>query len=283
MRLTIFTLSFLLFACVKPKIYRAELSAREASEARESVLTKELGDRKTETAQLTKQVGDLNRTLGSQEKTIADLNRELGQRTQQMGASADRLLSEKNTLEQELAAQKTLVAQQATKIERYKKAQNERERVLNAMMRDLKNLCQDQLNNGAKLKIENEQVLLTLPDNSLFDASSLIVSPAGKQALAPLAAYLADRPALDVDILAYTDNVLPKDKNLRDTWDWSVQRAGNIARLLMKELKVNANQLTPVAKGEFYPLASNETPEGRIANRRTVIAFKPELTPLPTE
>jgi chemotaxis protein MotB len=283
MRLTIFTLSFLLFACVKPKIYRAELSAREASEARESVLIKELGDRKTETAQLTKQVGDLNRTIGNQEKTIADLNRELGQRTQQMGASADRLLSEKNAFEQELAAQKALVAQQAAKIERYKKAQNERERVLNAMMRDLKTLCQDQLNNGARLKIENEQVLLTLPDNSLFDASSLIVSPLGKQVFTPLAAYLASRPALDVDILAYTDNVLPKDKNLRDTWDWSAQRAGNIARLLMKELKVNANQLTPVAKGEFYPLASNETPEGRMANRRTVIVFKPALTPLPTE
>ena len=62
MRLTIFTLlSFLTFACVKPKIYRAELSAREAAEARESVLAKELGDRKQETAQLTKQVGDLNR------------------------------------------------------------------------------------------------------------------------------------------------------------------------------------------------------------------------------
>jgi chemotaxis protein MotB len=283
MRLAFFTLLFLTFSCVKPKIYKAELSARQAAEARESVLTKELGDRKAETAQLTKQVGDLNRTLGNQEKTIADLTRELGQRTQQMDASAGQLLAEKKVLEQELRAQKIQSTQQAAKIERYQKAQKERRQVLETILNDLTALYKEQLTTGLQLKIEGTLVLLSLPDKSLFDAGNLVVSPAGKQILTPLAAYLAERPALDIDVIAHTDNALPKDKNLRDSWDWSEQRAGNIVRLLIKELKINANQLTPVAKGEYYPLASNETPEGRSANRRTVIAFKPELPPLPEE
>jgi chemotaxis protein MotB len=283
MRLAVFTLLFLTFSCVKPKIYKAELSARQAAEARESVLSKELGDRKSETAQLIKQVGDLNRTLGNQEKTIADLTRELGQRTQQMDASAGQLLAEKKALEQELRAQKIQSTQQIAKIERYQKAQKERKQILETILSDLTALYKEQLNNGVQLKIEGTSVLLTLPDKSLFDAGSLIVSSAGKQILTPLAAYLAERPALDAEVIAHTDNALPKDKSLRDSWDWSEERTGNIVRLLIKDLKINANQLTPVAKGEYHPLTSNETPEGRAANRRTVIAFKPDLPALPEE
>ncbi|MCK6694482.1 MAG: hypothetical protein L6Q97_20590 [Thermoanaerobaculia bacterium] len=52
-------------------------------------------------------------------------------------------------------------------------------------------------------------------------------------------------------------------------------------RLLIRDFNINANQLTPVAKGEFYPLTSNETAEGRQRNRRTVFVIYPSLPKVP--
>ncbi|MEZ4892310.1 MAG: hypothetical protein R2778_04760 [Saprospiraceae bacterium] len=62
----------------------------------------------------------------------------------------------------------------------------------------------------------------------------------------------------------------------------SFQRATNVVRALIGEFNVNANQLTPVGR-EFYPLTSNETAEGRMKNRRTVVAFRPRLPYLPQQ
>ncbi|MEZ4919872.1 MAG: OmpA family protein [Saprospiraceae bacterium] len=89
------------------------------------------------------------------------------------------------------------------------------------------------------------------------------------------------RPEINVLIEAHTDNKLPKSKTIEDSWDWSQQRATNILRILVTEYNVNANQLTPVGKGEFYPITSNETAEGRQANRRTTFVLKTKLAAIP--
>jgi chemotaxis protein MotB len=129
--------------------------------------------------------------------------------------------------------------------------------------------------------IDRERVLIALPDGGLFESNGLAISASGKNILKAVAELLAMRPEVDVYVEAHTDNALPKDKNIKDTWDWSLTRAVTLVRLLISEYNVNANQLTPVAKGEFYPLTSNETPEGRKKNRRTVLVLTQKLTPVP--
>jgi chemotaxis protein MotB len=54
-----------------------------------------------------------------------------------------------------------------------------------------------------------------------------------------------------------------------------------VTRLLIRDFNINANQLTPVGKGEYYPVASNETSEGRQRNRRTVLVIYPSLPKIP--
>ena len=51
--------------------------------------------------------------------------------------------------------------------------------------------------------------------------------------------------------------------------------------MLIRDFNVNANQLTPIGKGEFYPITSNETPDGRQKNRRTVVVLRPVLPAVP--
>jgi chemotaxis protein MotB len=273
-------LLFSLQACVKPKIYKAELATRQAAEAREKVLVSELLDRKKETADLTKQVGELNRTIGNQEAEIKDLNTELSSRTQRLGESSSKLSSEKAALEKELAATNADLADRDSLLGRIQKAQQGRKKTLDDLRAELSKSYAGQ--SDVTVTTEGETVLLTLPDKPLFDAKTgqeIIAS--GKTLLTPLAQILTARPELDVDVVCHTDNALPKDKTLLDTWDWSLRRATNLVRMLVRDFNVNANQLTPVGRGEYYPTTSNATPEGRQKNRRTVLALRPALVAVP--
>lgn len=266
-------------ACVKPKIYQEEVATRRSAEAREAVLVKELLDRKKESAELIKQVGELNRTIGNQEAELKDLNAELSNRTQKMGESSSKLSAEKAALEKELAGTQAELGKRNALIERIGKAQQERKKLLNDLAASLAKGYEGKTD--VAVNIDNEAVALSLPDKLLFESKGLEISASGKDLLKTVATVLTERPELDVDIVCYTDNALPKDKSLTDTWDWSLRRATNITRLLISDYNVNANQLTPVGRGEYYPLSSNETAEGRQKNRRTVLVLRPVLPVLP--
>ncbi len=282
--LLLLTAALLLLAasCVKPKIYRAELTARQAAQARETVLNRELTDRKIETGHLAKEVGELNRTLGQQEEQIKMLKEDLAARIQQMGESASKLATEKTALERNLARVTETLEQRNSVLTRVQKVQQDREKRLKELETALVKGFMPKASTGVTVAAQGETILITLPDAAIFEPNGLTISAAGKELLPPLANFLLARPDLDVDIVAYTDNVLPKDKTLKDTWDWSLARATNVVRWLIQDFNVNANQLTPVGRGEFYPVASNETPEGRQKNRRTVVVVRPVLPPVPS-
>lgn len=272
----------LLISCVKPKIYRAEVAARAAAEGREKILVQEILERRKETAQLVKTTENLARDLGKQDEEIENLKEQLANTTQSMGESASKLAGEKANLEKTLANTNQTLDMRNGVIKKVKSVQDKRKSILMELESDLQKSFGAFVAMGVATAIDGDVVHLTFPDASLFDASGVNISTKGKELLQSLAAFLAARPALPVELVAFTDNVLPpKDKTLKDTWDWSMVRATNVVRLLIRDFNVNANQVTPVGKGEFYPLASNETAEGRQKNRRTVVVFKPVLPAVP--
>jgi chemotaxis protein MotB len=75
----------------------------------------------------------------------------------------------------------------------------------------------------------------------------------------------------------HTDNVPIKTACIKDNWDLSVLRATSIVRILTVDNKVNPKQVLPAGKGEFVPVASNDTKEDRAKNRRTEIVLSPNL------
>lgn len=286
MRFFIFSCFITLFlgldACVKPRIYKAEVALRNATETREKVLVKELIDRKSESAALIKQVGDLNRTIGSQENELSNLRNEMSSRTQTLGASSNKLANEKADLEKELSDKTAALKKQEELLTRIKDVQNKRKIAVSEIDAGLASAYAPYAESGITVTIAHETVMLTLPDKVLFEPNGLSISASGKNLLTPMAEFLATRPGLDIDVVAYTDNALPpKEKTLKDTWDWSLQRATVLTRLLIREFNTNANQITPIGRGEFYPVTSNETAEGRQKNRRTVIVVRPNLPAIP--
>jgi chemotaxis protein MotB len=266
-------------ACVSTKVHRAELSAREQCEAREKILVQEVLERRKETTKLIETVGSLNRSLGSQDAELRDLKLELTNRTLQMGESSSKLAIEKTAIERELAGKTAQLEQREAALESIASVQRSQQNILD----DIRNtLSKNYSASGNSVEVAERSVLVTLADEILFDKTGTSVSAEGQKLLQVLANLFLNRPELEVQVLAYTDNQLPKGaKGLNDTWDWSLLRATNIVRLLTREFNVNANQLTPVAKGEFYPVTSNETSAGRQKNRRTVIAIYPSLPKVP--
>ena len=287
MQKTRFALLFILalspiFSCVKPKIYRAELAARSAAEAREKVLGLELNERKKETALLIKSTETLARDLGRQDAEIADLKLQLAATTRSMGESASKLSSEKAALEKNFSTTNATLDQRNSLIKKVKSVQDKRKSILTELESDLVKAYFPFNNAGITALSEGESIMLTLPDAALFEPTGLSISLKGKEILKPLAEFLAARPSLSIEVNAYTDNLLPaKEKSLKDTWDWSLVRATNAVRMLIRDFNVNANQITPIGKGEYYPVTSNETPEGRQKNRRTVVILRPILPAVP--
>ncbi len=268
--------------CVGAKVYRKEKNARIAAEAREKILVQEVLQRRNESNGFVKMVAELNRNLGQQDAEIKDLQAELTDRTQSMGESANKLLSEKGALDKRLAETREELEKRNDALNRVKGIQLKRKNTLMELEIDLSTVFRAQKNLGLTIVTDAETVKMTVPDNLLFDAGGVAISAGGRNLLAQLAGFLSSRPSISLDIVAYTDNKLPpKEKTLQDTWDWSLQRATNVARIMVREYNTNANQLTSVGKGEFYPVTSNETAEGRMKNRRTEIVFKPLMPVVP--
>jgi chemotaxis protein MotB len=76
----------------------------------------------------------------------------------------------------------------------------------------------------------------------------------------------------------HTDNVpiSTKSKYMQDNWDLSVMRATSITKILT-QAGVSPNQITAAGKGEYYPLAVNDSPQNKQKNRRTEIIIAPNL------
>ena len=82
-------------------------------------------------------------------------------------------------------------------------------------------------------------------------------------------------PSLVIEVTGHTDNRAPANKGYKDNWNYSALRAATVARLLIQDFNMLPNQVTVVGKGEYSPLVSNETSEGRKQNRRIELIITP--------
>jgi chemotaxis protein MotB len=262
-------------ACVKKSMYRTEQQTRQLAEARERVILTELTDRKVEAAKMVTTIGELNKNLGKQESEIGELRSRIVQLSNSASKTTTGLLDEKNALEKTLKEKNALLAEKETELARRQATEAAQSDRLGVLANLLSTKLQAQ--EGVSVTIVEGRVVVSIPDKVLFETQGLQPSATGLAVLDSLARVLVDQPALPAQVVTYTDNQLPKgNKTLTDTWDWSLRRATVLVRALTSDFGVNANQLSPVGRGEFYPVATNETPEGRQQNRRTEVVFEPK-------
>jgi chemotaxis protein MotB len=116
-------------------------------------------------------------------------------------------------------------------------------------------------------------------DRVLFASGEAELKPEGEQVLAQLASVLTQHTNRQIYVIGHTDNVPIRGSlfgKFSSNWELSTARATAAVRYLTEKAGVNPEMLAAVGYGEYHPIASNATPEGRAKNRRIAIVIVPE-------
>ena len=270
-------------SCVTKKKYLLAENGRLEALLREETLKKQLVDCRDENDQLSARLTQLMRDTADMRRNIRSyremLNTNLGEQDK-----LNELLTKKM---QELDERERTINQLQDLIN----AQNEKvQNILKSVKDALMGFSSDELS----VREENGKIYVAMSDKLLFQSGSATVDKRGKEALAKLAEVLNKQKDVDVNIEGHTDTKPIHTARFADNWDLSVIRATSVVRILTKEYGVSPMQIVPSGRGEYLPVADNETTEGRSKNpvadnettegrsknRRTEIIIAPKLDEL---
>jgi len=136
-------------------------------------------------------------------------------------------------------------------------------------------------NDGLTITRKNGRVYVSMENKLLFPSGSFVINPKGAEAIKKIAKVMETHGDINILVEGHTDNVPYSGKgNLSDNWDLSAKRATSIVRIFTNNSNIDPKRITAAGRGEFSPIASNDTAEGRAKNRRTEIILVPDLSKL---
>lgn len=212
---------------------------------------------------------DSNEALSSNINKNRELLAQLEAKEKSMAAEQDRL----NKLKSELDASSKRLAE----LESYISAKD-------ASMKKLKETLMKSLKafdgKGLTVHEKDGKVYVSMENKLLFSTGSWAVNAEGKTAVVEVGKVLSQNPDLSILIEGHTDD----DKimgnlggGIENNWDLSTKRATAIVNILSENKGVNKQNLTAAGRGEYAPLMSNDTQEGKAKNRRIEIILTPKL------
>ena len=224
----------------------------------------------TRAADLAKQAADaeaarksLEGTLAESQKRADELNKLL-EGTSADRANLDRLLKASSAQLEELRKQKAAADARA------------------ATYKGLTERLRSMIDAGKlSVKIRKGRMLISMPNDVLFDSGSAVLKKAGQDAVGQVAqalSGLADRQFL---VAGNTDDKPIRTARFPSNWELSTERAVVVTRFLISKGMKSA-QLGALGYGEFDPIVRNDTGEHRAQNRRIEIQLQPNLSELPS-
>ena len=126
-----------------------------------------------------------------------------------------------------------------------------------------------------QLQVRQYQNMLSVDvaEQIFFDSGRADLKDSGKEVLAKVGEALKSYDKKIIRVVGHTDNV-PLAKSIQkifpSNWELSVVRATNVVRFL-QEVGIPAERMVASGRGEYAPIASNDTAEGRQKNRRIEI------------
>lgn len=155
-------------------------------------------------------------------------------------------------------------------IEQYEAIQEEMENVKDALEEFLES---QGLENKVTVEQDGEEVVLTFEDFMLFDSGQALIKQDALDVLSTIGAelnkYLGEGYVGRAE--GHTDNIPINSTIFPSNWELSASRAIAVAKYLINNADIAPASLSAEGFGEFYPIATNDTPEGRAANRRVEI------------
>ncbi len=131
-----------------------------------------------------------------------------------------------------------------------------------------------EINNlGEKLNVEkqeNGRILIRMAESALFNSGSAQITSSAKEMLPPIFDIIDKYDALlkVVRIEGHTDNVPIQNAAFEDNWMLSYTRAHEVVLYMQSVINIAPEKLDPAGQGEYHPVASNDSEEGKARNRR---------------
>ncbi len=249
--------------CVTRSTYREAVRERDRLAAESAQLAKR-----------TRMLEDSNTSLSRERVELIDQVESLRQTRAELSDHVAALEAERDTLVHDLDARRSEV--QTTRAEI---------RSLRGTYDDLVSDLQTEVSQG-RIEIEQlrEGLRMNLSQEILFPLGSARLDQQGRNLLRKVAARLTNG-AHTVEVQGHTDD-LPIHGTLArrfpSNWDLAGARAAEVVRLFEHE-GVDPSRLRAVSYGPTRPAASNETAEGRAANRRIEIRLAPVGGPVESD
>jgi chemotaxis protein MotB len=134
---------------------------------------------------------------------------------------------------------------------------------------------QKNLTGQLKTTLTEEGLLVTILNDVLFDSGSAEVRPQDRKLVKEISQLLVMNPPRSIIISGHTDNVPINNSQFASNWELSVMRAVNFMSLLLENKQLDPRWFSAKGYGEYKPVASNDTEEGRKKNRRVEILILP--------
>jgi chemotaxis protein MotB len=130
-----------------------------------------------------------------------------------------------------------------------------------------------------KLQMMEKGLVITVVGDLLFDSGKAKIRPEAFDLLNKVSAVLKDNMAqFNVGIEGHTDNVPISKSGWKSNWELSTARALSVVHYLANEQGISPERLSAIGYGEYRPVASNDTKDGRKQNRRVEIVILPNVT-----
>jgi chemotaxis protein MotB len=202
-------------------------------------------------------------------ETLTTQSSDLQAQVKKLAGDVEALKKEKETLQ---TTNKDL-SQKAQKAEQLEKATQ--------TYQDLTKKLEKEIQEGqVKITEMKNRLTMTMVDKIIFPSGSAEISKEGKAVLDKVVSILKDVKDKRIQIEGHTDNVRivsALKKRFPTNWELSTARATEVLRYLQEHGGIDPNQLSATGYAEFQPVASNDTEEGRHANRRIEIVLLPLL------
>lgn len=130
------------------------------------------------------------------------------------------------------------------------------------------------------LEMAQRGLVITMTNDILFDSGKSKLKNSAKSVLKKVASVLNEAvPDRNIGVEGHTDNVPIKHSGWKSNWELSAARATSVVHYLIDDCNVKPQRLSAIGYGEFRPIDTNDTKEGRARNRRVEIIILPrEMT-----
>jgi chemotaxis protein MotB len=129
------------------------------------------------------------------------------------------------------------------------------------------------------MKMTPEGFVISLHELGFFDSGEARLLPGAADKIKKISAVLMQY-GLDMRVEGHSDDVPIHNAMFSSNWDLSTARASAVAMMLLNESGFDPKRMSIAGYGQYHPNASNDTPEGRRANRRVDIVIVSAARPI---